>query len=125
MAELLRGRPALTIEWLVSLGLDLLETSSLLTAVHDFEGLGTWLHEASSALPARLRHDLELAIRPTGYPQAVIETLAAEVLGDDALGHASAEALFADIAALSPAACKRMVEQIVAKTIERREIDEQ
>jgi len=124
MAELLRGRPALTTEWLVSLGLDMLETATLLTAVHDFEGLGTWLHEASSALPARLRHDLDLALRPTGYPQAVIETVAAEVLGDDALGHASAEALFADIAALSPAACMRTVEQIVAKSIHRRELDE-
>ncbi len=124
MAELLRGRLALTIDWKVSLGLDMLETGILLTAVHDFEGLGTWLHEASSALPARLRHDLDLVMRATGYPQAVIETLAAEVLGDAALGHASAEALFADLAALSPAACKRVVEQIIAKSIIRRELDE-
>lgn len=124
MAELLRGRAALTIDWLVSLGLDMLETNTLLTAVHDFEGLGVWLHEASSALPVQLRHDLDLALRPSGYPQAVIETIAAEVLGDNALGHASAEALFADIAALSPAACKRMVEQIIAKSISRRELDE-
>lgn len=122
MAELLRGRPALTIDWLASLGLELLSTVSLVSVVHDFEGLGTWLLEAASAIPARLRRDLDLALRLTGYPQAVSEVLAAAVLGPGAPGHASADALFADIAALDAATCRQMVEDVVAKSIQRREL---
>lgn len=122
MAELLRGRPALTVEWTVSLGLDLLETISLVAVVHDFEGLGTWLLEAASALPARLRRDLELALRLTGYPQAVIETVAEAVLAPDAPGHVDADALFASIAALDAPTCQRMVVQIVTTSMQRREL---
>lgn len=122
MAELLRGRPVVTLEWMVSLGLELLSTASLVTIVHDFEGLGTWLLEASSALPSRLRRDLDLALRLTHYPQAVVETVAAAVLPSAAGGHSSASALFADIAALDSAACQRLVETIINKSVKRHEI---
>lgn len=122
MAELLRGRPALTVEWIASLGLDLLATTSLVTVVHEFEGLGTWLLEAYSALPTRLRRDLDLALRLTHYQQAVIETLVAEVLDTGAEGHLSAEALFAAIAGLDAATCQRIVETILTKSIARHDI---
>lgn len=122
MAELLRGRPALTVEWMASLGLDLLTTASLVTVVHEFEGLGNWLLEAYSALPTRLRRDLDLALRLTHYQQAVLEALAAEVLLNGAEGHHSAEALFADIAALDAATCRRIVETILRKSIARYDI---
>lgn len=122
MAELLRGRPAPTVEWAVSLGFDLLETLSLVSVVHDFEGLGTWLLEAASALPLRLRRDIELALRLTGYPQAVIETVAEAVLPPDAPGHSDADAFFAAIAALDAATCRQIVAQIIGKSIKRRDL---
>jgi DNA-binding transcriptional ArsR family regulator len=117
MAELLRGRPALTVEWMASLGLNLLSTASLVTVVHEFEGLGTWLLEAYSALPPRLRRDLELVLGLTHYQQAVIETVVAETLDTGAEGHTSADALFADIAALDAETCRRMVATILEKSI--------
>lgn len=122
MAELLRGRPALTIEWRNSVGLDLLSTVSLVTIVHDFEGLGTWLLEAYSALPPRLRRDLDLAFRLTNYPQAVVETLASRLLDDDQAGHRSAEGLFNDLAALDEATCRQMIETVLTKSIARRDV---
>lgn len=122
MAELLRGRPPVTIEWRISLGLDLLSTASLVTIVHDFEGLGSWLLEASSALPTRLRRDLDLCLRLTNYPQTVIETVAAEVLDPDRAGHDAADTLFSDLAALDAATCSRMAEQILTRSIARREL---
>jgi DNA-binding transcriptional ArsR family regulator len=123
MAELLRGRPPVTIEWRTSLGLDLLSTASLVTIVHDFEGLGSWLLEAYSALPSRLRRDLDLCLRLTNYPQTVIETIAAEVLDPNRSGHNDADAFFSDLGALDAATCSRMVEQILVKSIARREIE--
>lgn len=122
MAELLRGRPALKIDWMISAGLDLLSTASLLTIVHNVEGLGTWLLEASSALPARLRRDLDMSLRLTGYPQGVIESVSVEVLRDDSPGHASVEAFFADLEAIDADGCRRMVERMLAKSIRRREL---
>ncbi|WP_026369922.1 ArsR/SmtB family transcription factor [Kallotenue papyrolyticum] len=122
MAELIRGRPALTSEWLVSVGLDLLSTASLVTMAHDFEGLGTWLLEAWSAMPPRLRQDLELSLRLTGYPQTVVETVVSEVLDQHPAGHERVEALFADLAALDAAACAHMADAILAKSLARREI---
>lgn len=119
MAELLRGRPALTIEWRASLGLDLLETASLVSIVHDFEGLGTWLVEAASTIPPRLRRDFDMVLRLTNYPQAVIESVATAVLGDDAPGHADADALFADLAALDAPTCQRMIGNILLKSVQR------
>ncbi len=122
MAELIRGRPAITSEWIASLGLDLLSSASLATIAHDFEGLGTWLLEAWSALPARLRRDLDLSLRLTNYPQAVVETIVAEVLCENCGGHESAEALFADLRALDAAACARMADAILAKSMKRRDV---
>jgi DNA-binding transcriptional ArsR family regulator len=122
MAELLRGRPAVTVEWQVSLGIELLSTASLTIVVHEFEGLGTWLVEAYSTLPSRLRQDLELALRLTAYNQAVVEILTGKVLNTGQPGHTSAEALFADLAALDDATCRQMVETILEKSIARHEI---
>ncbi|MBV9792026.1 MAG: hypothetical protein JOZ51_27825, partial [Chloroflexi bacterium] len=122
MAELLRGRPAVTVEWQVSLGLELLSTASLTIVVHEFEGLGSWLLEAYSTLSNRLRQDLELALRMTGYNQAVVEQLASRLLGPGAAGHSSVEAFFADIAALDEETCRQMLETILAKSIVRHEI---
>jgi DNA-binding transcriptional ArsR family regulator len=119
MAELLRGRPALKAEWHVSVGLDLLATASLITVVHEFEGLGTWLHEAYSALPPRLRHDLHLSMRATNYPQAVLEAFAAQVLSPGAGGHADIEAFFGDLAALDAATCQHIAQMILERSLER------
>jgi len=123
MAELLQGRPTITTEWMVSVGLDLLTTVSLVTVVHEFEGLGTWLLEASSALPAQLRHELDLALRLTAYPHAVVETLAAEVLGPERLGHTDVEVLLTDLAALDATTCRRVVETIIAKSFARHNVE--
>jgi DNA-binding transcriptional ArsR family regulator len=122
MAELLRGRPALKAEWSVSVGLDLLATASLIPVVHEFEGLGTWVHEAYSALPSRLRHDLHLALRATNYPQAVLEAFAAKVLGPGAGGHADVNTFFRDLAALDAATCAQMAQTIVERSLERHDI---
>ncbi len=122
MAELLRGRPALTVQWLVSLGLDLLATAGLVTVVHDYEGLGTWLLEASSALPVRLRRDLDLMLRATNHPPAVVEAIATEVLGADRAGHTSASDFFADLAELDEATCRRMIETVLSRSLTRHEL---
>lgn len=122
MAELLRGRPALKAEWIVSVGLDLMATASLVTVVHEFEGLGTWIHEAYSATPSRLRRDLDLSMRVTKYPQAVLEAFAAEVLGPGAQGHADADALFRDLAALDTTTCQRIAHAILERSFQRHDI---
>lgn len=122
MAELLRGRPAVTVEWQVSLGLELLSTASLTIVVHEFEGLGSWLLEAYSTLSNRLRQDLELALRLTAYNQAVVEMLTSKLLSAGAAGHSSVEAFFDDIAALDAETCQQMVETILEKSIARHEI---
>jgi DNA-binding transcriptional ArsR family regulator len=122
MAELLRGRPALRSEWIVSVGLDLLATASLVTVVHEFEGLGTWVHEAYSAMPSRLRRDLHLALRATNYANAVMETVAAAVLGPGAPGHFDIDALFRDLEALDVATCEQIVHTALARSLERHNI---
>jgi DNA-binding transcriptional ArsR family regulator len=122
MAELLRGRPTLKSEWIVSVGLDLLATASLVTVVHQFEGLGTWVHEAYSAVPARLRHDLQLALRATNYANAVLETVAAATLGSGAPGHTDVDALFGDLAALDAAACQQIAHTALERSLERHSI---
>jgi DNA-binding transcriptional ArsR family regulator len=122
MPELLRGRPALKANWIVSVGLDLLGTTSLVMVVHDFEGLGGWLLEAYAALPPRLRRDLDLALRSTNYPQAIVETVAAQTLGEGRAGHTDVQAFFADLAALDAATCRHMLEMILAKSIARHEL---
>ncbi|HEY0601876.1 MAG TPA: ArsR family transcriptional regulator [Herpetosiphonaceae bacterium] len=122
MAELLRGRPAVTVEWQVSLGLELLSAASLTIVVHEFEGLGSWLLEAYSTLSNRLRQDLDLALRLTGYNQAVVEMLANQLLGAGAAAHNSVEAFFDEIAALDDETCRRMLETILEKSIARHEI---
>jgi DNA-binding transcriptional ArsR family regulator len=123
MAELLRGRPALQAEWLLSLGLDLFSTASLTTVVHEFEGLGAWLLEAHSALPAPLRHDLELALRLTNYPQAIVEGLAEPLLDAEHPAHRSADALFDAIAALDADACQQLITTSLAKSLVRHNVE--
>ncbi len=122
MAELLRGKPALTVEWIASLGLDLLSTASLVTVVHEFEGLGTWLLEAFTALPTRLRRDLDLSMRLTHHSPAVVEVIAVELLGPGRVGHTDAAAFFAELAALDEPTCRRMIETVLTKSISRHEI---
>ena len=122
MAELLRGRPALRSEWIVSVGLDLLATASLVTVVHEFEGLGTWVHEAYSAMPSRLRQDLHLALRATNYANAVMETVAEAVLGPGTPGHTDVDALFRDLESLDVAACVEIAHTALARSLERHNI---
>lgn len=122
MAELLRSRPALKAEWVVSLGLDLLATASLITVVHEYEGLSMWLHEAHSAASPRLRHDLTLALRATKYPQAVLEAFAAKMLGPRARGHTDINAFFDDLAALDETTCQRIAETILDRSLKRHDI---
>ncbi len=122
MAELLRGRPALTVEWMTSVGLDLLSTANLVIVVHDYEGLGSWLLEAYSMLPTRLRRDLELVLRATNHPPAIVEALANELLDGDRPGHTSAPAFFADLAALDEPTCARLIEAVLIKSMTRHNI---
>ena len=122
MAELLRGRPALTVEWLTSPGFDILETASLVTVVHDFEGLGTWLLEAASALPSRLLRDLELAFLLTNHPPAIVEALGNALLGPNRAGHRSAADFFADLAALDDATCAQLLAAVLQRSLQRHEI---
>ncbi len=122
MAELLRSRPALKASWIASVGLDLLATSSLVTIVHDFEGLGSWLLEAHAALPPRLRRDLELGLRATNYPQATVETVAAAVLGEGQAGHTDIGSFFEALAALDAVTCRSKLETILAKSIARHNV---
>ena len=122
MAELLRGRPAVTVEWQVSLGLELLSTASLVTIVHEFEGLGTWLAEAYSMLSNRLRQDLELALRLTAYNQAIVEVLAGSILSAGRAGHTGVEGFFDDLAALDLETCRQMLATILQSSITRHEI---
>jgi DNA-binding transcriptional ArsR family regulator len=122
MAELLRGRPAVTVEWQVSLGLELVSTASLVTIVHEFEGLGTWLVEAYSMLSNRLRHDLELALRLTAYNQAIVEALTSSVLSARHAGHTSVERFFDDLAALDEQTCRQMLATTLQSSIIHREI---
>lgn len=122
MADLLRGRPAVTVEWQVSLGLELLSAASLTIVVHEFEGLGSWLLEAYSTVSNRLRQDLDLALRLTGHNQGVVEQLASKLLSPGQAGHTSAEAFLADLAALDDETCGQMIEMILEKSIARHEV---
>ncbi|GIV96491.1 MAG: hypothetical protein KatS3mg057_1148 [Herpetosiphonaceae bacterium] len=123
MPELVRGRPLLQVEFLPSLGLDVLATMSLVTLVHDFEGLREWLVEASSAMSPRLRHDLELVWRFAGYGAAIVEELGGALLTEsDAPGHEDFEALHEGLSRISGEQARAMIMAVIRKSAARQEI---
>ncbi len=60
MGELVVGRPALRLNYVVSLPLDLISVMSLLYRAVPGSGLDPWLIESRKALPVDLRQDLDL-----------------------------------------------------------------
>ena len=122
MTELVRAQPAFKIEFVPSLGLDVLSTMGLVGVVHDFEGLDEWLVEAAASLPPRLRHDMELCMRVGTYSYLVVEAVAAHVLPLGAAGHDDFSALLRDLNALSADQCRAIVYAIIERTASRQEI---
>lgn len=123
MADLVRGQPALKVEFLPSLGLDVLSTMGLICLVHDFEGLSEWVIETAAALPPGLRHDMQRCMRIGKYPYLVMEGLAAHLFAAaDSPAHVDAAALVAGIEALSPADCHAILTDIFAFAAQREEV---
>lgn len=60
MGELVAGTPALRVDGVVSLPLDLVSVLSLLYRAERVEGLDPWLAEARARLPGELRRELDL-----------------------------------------------------------------
>src|SRR5690349_24738685 len=60
MGELVVGRPALKLNYVVSLPLDLVSVMSLLYRAVPGSGLDAWLVKTRRALPEELREDLDL-----------------------------------------------------------------
>ncbi|HEX6289830.1 MAG TPA: metalloregulator ArsR/SmtB family transcription factor [Herpetosiphonaceae bacterium] len=73
-------------------------------------------------LPSRLRQDLELTLRLTGYTQAIVETLTGKLLGSGQAGNTSADAFLADLGALDAPTCQQMLEAILTKSMAYHEI---
>lgn len=123
MTELVRGQPAFKIEFVPSLGLDVLSTMGLIGIVHDFEGLDEWLVESAASLPPRLRHDMHLCMRTGNYPYVVVEVIAGYVLWPDAAGHDDFEALLRELRALAPTECQAIVRAIVQRTARNQDVE--
>ncbi len=123
MIELVRARPALKIEFLPSLGLDVLSTMGLVGVVHDFEGLDEWLVEAAAGLPPRLRHDMLLCMRAGNYSYVVVEAVAGQVLQPGAAGHDDIYALLADLRELAPEQCRAIIRAIVLRAARHNDLE--
>ncbi|MBA3468446.1 MAG: winged helix-turn-helix transcriptional regulator [Herpetosiphonaceae bacterium] len=123
MAELVRARPALKIEFLSSLGLDVLSTMGLVGIVQEFEGLDEWVVQAAASLPPRLRHDMQLCMRAGHYSYVVVEAVAEQVLQPGAAGHDDIKALLDDLRALSPEQCRSMVRAIILRTARHHDVE--
>ncbi|MBM7845329.1 ArsR/SmtB family transcription factor [Herpetosiphon giganteus] len=123
MTELVRAQPAFKVDFVPSLGLDLLSTMGLIGIVHDFEGLDAWLVEAAASVPPRLRHDIQLAMRLGVYPYVVVETVAGQLLAPGAAGHDDFNGLIDDLKALSAQECAAIVHKIVQRTAANADIE--
>ncbi len=69
MPDLLEGPSPLSVNYSVSLPHSLLATIGLICAVSEFEGLGDWLGEARTRMPAHLQEELCLLITFPGLYQ--------------------------------------------------------
>jgi DNA-binding transcriptional ArsR family regulator len=123
MTELVRARPALKIDFLPSLGLDVLSTMGLVGVVHDFEGLDEWLVEAAAGLPPRLRHDMQLCMRAGNYSYVVVEAVAGQVLQPGAAGHDDIHALLHDLRGLSADQCRAIVRAIILRAARHHDVE--
>ena len=115
MTELVRAQPAFKIEFLPSLGLDVLSTMGLVGIVHDFEGLDEWLVETAASLPPRLRHDMQLCMRAGQYSYVVIEAVAGQVLQPGAAGHEDFGAFLHDLKQLTPRQCQELIQAMLTR----------
>ena len=78
MPDILEGLSPLQVNYALSLPHSLLATMSLMCAAPRFEGLGDWLHEARTWLPADLLADICLLVTfPGGYQRLTGELIAA------------------------------------------------
>ncbi len=124
MADLVRAQPAYKVEFLPSLGLDVLSTMGLICVVHDFEGLNEWVVEAAASLPMRLRHDMCLCMRAGLYPYIAVEALASRLaVRPDSAFHESIDGLLEALQSLSAADCQAILETMLERAVERSEIE--
>ena len=95
---------------------------SLISLMHELEGIDPWIIEVAGSLPPRLRHDIQLTMRIGRYPFAVVEAVAAQVLSIGAGGHTDFNAVIHDLKQLNEAECHAMIISVLHRLANNHDI---